>query len=349
MGSGNSRNEITNEVVTDMATNILTTSMTECFASVNIVQSIRIEADPNAGNTALGETHCLNTVKAIRDARMALEAEAEERNPHYHRATVRPELDTMMLTGLGGGAGSAMGPCDGLKSVFTTNINQTSTNQLSTQCNVTNNITNSVNNKIDGESAQLLTNQQDIFGQFGDAWSGTRNRVSTKLGTHIKQNITSKFTNSLHNKLKVNQIINITGNSIYVNGLQQQLTSRQTGSLTAINTVVNEVKNSAVYAIDQVLVNKNDTVGDLLANVFLFFDEFSKLINGLAEQGLVLAFLFIVLMGLMILLIYFSRLYMTLQVVEVTKLRQQRGEDLETPAKTAWSYDMYDTYGMYNV
>jgi hypothetical protein len=293
---------IENDIVTDMVVSSLTEINTSCISTVNVVQSITLNntgAAPSA-NSANGKGACIAALKVIRDARQKLEADAEARNPAYTAQSVSGDLATVLTTGsnlLGGGrtaVNADPGPCDILADIYGSNLGQSATADSSTTCNVTNSITNVIENKIKGKINSALVNQQDILGQITDSISSSRANINLRLNTMMAQSVTTRMSQALRNRIVVDQVITVTGNSIYLDRVSQKVTVKQTGSLLAVNTVVNELSQSADYAIEQLLVNKNDTIGDLLQNLLGFINTFSDFITNTLGQGLVLLFLLFV-------------------------------------------------------
>lgn len=297
-GSGQSLTE-TNNIVNKLSISAITNSSTTCFASLDGSQTIQINAGSNNFSTNGNSpcNLCVQNMKSIYDARMLLEEEIGRGQK------ANPVLETAMLTGSLPSStsknGQLIGPCSSVcKSSIVQNISQSQKLTTKQTCNVRNDIKDDIQNNISTQIQSELKNQQDVLGQFESLLSSNSQSEATKLSSNLTQNITTNFIQNLHQTLKNHQIVEISGSSVIVEGVSQGFTGSIVGSLQTTNSVVNELKNSAQYAISQSLLNKNDTLGDISKGLERTIDNFATLLESTAGQIVIIVSA--ILLGMMI-------------------------------------------------
>lgn len=285
LGNGGQQLTETNNILNNLSISAITNSSTNCFASLDGSQTIQVNAGSNQFSTGGNSpcNLCIQNMKDIYNARLLLEQDLGRGQK------INPVLETAMLTGSlptsTDKKAQQLGPCSAVcKSSIIQDISQSQKLTTKQTCNVENNITNQIQNNIAGQIDSQLKNQQDVFGQFESLFTSNRQSEITKLSSNLSQNITTNFIQNLHQTLKNHQIIDISGSSVLVEGVSQGFTGSIVGSLQSTNSVVNELKNSAQYAISQSLLNKNDTLGDLAKSLERTIDNFADLLESTAGQ-----------------------------------------------------------------
>ena len=288
LGGHGQRLTITDNITTTMTINAVFSSITNCFESTETEQSIDFEGK---NYPEINGAWCLDAIKSIYDARNNLEYEAEEksRGAYVHQEATA-NLEATMLTGASEfDKDGTIGPCALMThSIVVSNIQQTTSFKSTGDCNVTNVDVNDIQQSIQGQIDASLTNKEDILSSLEDIFVTNRDTISTDIATDMTQNITSKFIQSLYSHLLGVQIIDVTGNSLYLNNVKQSMKATQIGTLLVNNTVNDQLSQSAKYQLTQTLLNKNDTIGDLSQDFLQVIETLGDLMDELASQILIL-------------------------------------------------------------
>jgi cobalamin biosynthesis Mg chelatase CobN len=136
-----------------------------------------------------------------------------------------------------------------------------------------------------------LKNQQDIFGTVLQSLTGNSMTMSNRIASSLSQQVTTNFMNSLRTLVSSTQSIRIgasAANSIYVNGVRQQFRASSIGNLTATNTVMNQLKQSADFTVLQTLINENDTIGSLVNSYLRTIESLADFATSASAQILII-------------------------------------------------------------
>jgi len=296
---------ISTDVFTDMSVNSVFQSETSCFQDVTTSQNISVTETPGYTTGTAGCAECHRIMSALVKKRLDMEETARDTNFTY--VPQRPTGDLLRRldpTAVGGGAppvtSTSTDPLTGInacdlvcRSVVVSNLRQDIYVEAKSDCTVSNDVSTTINQKLSGKIESELKNQQDIFGQFGDALAATTTSLSTSLSSAISQNLTQRFVQSLVNRMSAMQDITIGGpgnpiNSAYIVNVSQALRGKQVGTMTVTNTVTNELRQSAEYSIAQSLLNKNDTTGDLVNALLGIVDDVTTLLSNIVTNLLLI-------------------------------------------------------------
>ena len=126
-----------------------------------------------------------------------------------------------------------------------------------------------------------MKNQEDAIGSFEDAFTSNQEKIVTDLSQSMSQNIDNTFTQGLYQHLTAVQSVKFKPNSasFIVDNIDQSFNAKMVGSLVVTNTTLDQLRQSAHYSIAQSLLNKNDTIGDLIKSLTGVLDTFSDLIE----------------------------------------------------------------------
>lgn len=275
---GGTESTIETNILNNMVVNAVTRSVTDCFAEVDAAQSFQLTQSGSYPSMVDGAdspcTYCQGILDEIYTARLELEAKANSIDSGYtsillgegEAGTLSNPIITAMTSGAFSGTGvTAIGPCEGMcNSVIVNNISQSGMFSANNSCTVSSDVTTDIQQTLQAEIESSLTTERDIFGTLGNAFTKDDNDVKTSISTTLAQTINTNFIQGLYNRIESLQSITINdSNSIFVTDVSQGIRADQVGSLTAVNTVVNELRQSATYSIAQILTNKNDTISDL--------------------------------------------------------------------------------------
>jgi hypothetical protein len=285
---------ITTNVMNSLVINSTTNVSTKCFSELTGDQVITINGGTVNTNKILEAcTYCLQHLKTINDYFNQLETKALQLDSNYKKQKANDFLETITTTGSNVVSNkdnkNTLAPCDGVcNNVLVINVSQSQNLKATQECNVESDITNQTDQNIKGSINNFLENKQDIFGQLATAFTTNRESITTNLSQSLSQNITSNFVQSLNQIMQSVQSIQISGNSVLADGLDQSFTGTQVGTLTVTNTVVDQLKQSAGYSIAQSLINKNDTIGDLSKDFIQVIASMSELLDSVSGQFLIL-------------------------------------------------------------
>lgn len=291
---------ITDNITSTLTINSTTTSQTDCFQSSVGNQAIIVQETtlPSQllGQISVACNDCIEQVQKIHAARIAVEEAAQTANPGYTVQKANPDLELQMTTGVSSGAptpGTAtlesLGPCNLMCSdLVVVGVAQSIALKATADCQVTNTFSTDIDQSIQGQISSQLKNQQDFIGQLESAFTSNQQSLTVNLANTMSQNITKFFQQSLSQTMAANQLVQVTGNSIYAAGIDQTFTGSMVGQLTVSNTVNDQLRQSASYSIAQSLLNKNDTIGDLAGDFLQVIQTMSALIEELTSQILIL-------------------------------------------------------------
>lgn len=315
LGGRDQQLTITDNLTTNMMVNVTTNVVTDCFNSLAAVETIDITDSPSYISTFEKVSpdpysQCLIKLSAVRNARQNLELEAEQRNSDYTPQWPNPLIDIMIATGLTpeisiptnipstsaapGTAPAILGACEAVVHPnLVRNISQRTVQSAVASCNVDTTINNNIQQNISGTISAQLQNQQDFIGQLEGNLSGRTESIANNLASSLGQNVTSNLVNSLRLRMAVQEKISIKGGSLLVENINQQFRGTQVGTLSMVNTVTNQIRQSATYSISQSLQNKNDTIGDLTKDYLQTINTMADLLEDLTTNLLIIVGLII--------------------------------------------------------
>lgn len=331
MGSSQSLT-VSNTLVSNMTMNSVMRQQTSCFSSLETIQEITVQnignapdltydSDPtyvtqpdscrSSSNPAYNPrggvcgcpetksscTMCECILNQILAARYDLEAKAQFQNSKYVPQKATTDLETAMI---------ASGCSLVCNDVVVEKVLQDSNLSASQTCNVQSTNQTDFNASFQAELSQSLTNQQDIFGQVAGLFSNSNRSVSSYIESNISQNITKEFVQNLHQSIFNIQSLKVQGHSIYVNQVQQQFKASQVGTLNIVIQTMDQLKQSAQFAITQTLVNTNDTIGSLTKNALGIIQNVADLIQTIAFQIIVIITAVIVTLAIILLIRQFT-------------------------------------------
>lgn len=296
---------ITDNIMTSMTINATTNVVTECFSSLSGSQSLTITETPltSGQQTTLSKVcqSCLASINSVYEARNALESKANQQNPGYTIQTANPCLVTLMTTG---GSPSVdcsstasnptigslgVGPCTAVCSnIVVANVAQSITMTSKQDCTVTNDLTNDISQSIQGQIDASLTNQQDLSGQLGSLFFSNSEGISADLSSTMSQSVTNNMIADLSQTMYAAQYVQVQGQSVYADTVSQSFNGSMVGTLQIVNTVTDQLRQSAQYSLAQTLLNKNDTIGDLANDYLQIIQAISELVDDLATDMLLI-------------------------------------------------------------
>lgn len=270
-GGGGTDLSISNTILSEMVMKSITKSSTNCFQSVSAEQSISVSdlsGYPDPSNTVTEV--CLDPLSTIYEARVALEQKAASTVSGYEVQTPNSFLENAMITGTFEDT-SIIGPCDLMsRSLVITNVKQEQQFTAEANCTVETTIQNDFEQELNTQIESYLENNEDVFGQLSNIFGGAgTSSVSTDLSNLMAINIDQQFVQNLANQISNIQKFTVTDSaSIYVNNASQSFKGSQYGELRVVNNVLNTLKQTASFNIQQALINKNNAIEDI-GNSFL--------------------------------------------------------------------------------
>ncbi len=292
---------ITDNLLTKITINAVTSVATDCFTSLDTSQVIKIKdytalSDAQSADLQSACSYCIEQINKVYEARMQLEADANAANPSYTPQVPNPVLQTMMTTGgvEGGTAGKttsvdSIGPCTAICSdIVLTNAVQQVTLTAQQNCTVKSDISNAIQQSISGQISAAIKNSQDIFGQLDSIFTSNTEAMAVNLATVITQNITNDFVESLAQTIHASQNVAIQGHSIFATNVKQAFNGSMIGNLNVVNSVTDQLRQSAEYSIAQLLLNKNNTIGDLSKDFLGVINTIDDLIEDTTTQILII-------------------------------------------------------------
>lgn len=286
---------IDDNIHSDLVLNAVTNSVTNCFEQVDSNQAIEVQESP--GYPQVENTKncidCLQIMSDIVNKRKELEIEANTLNSSYKPQKANPELEDFLVAGtLSSNSQSPLsevGPCQLVcKDVTVTNINQTTRYKGKSSCQVQNNFRDDLSAELKGKIDAYLKNQQDIIGQLESIFTSSRQSIALNLSNVMSQSVSTTVVQNIRNQSNLTQNVSISGNSLFVSGISQSINATQLDNLSVVNTITNQLRQSAKYSITQSILNKNDTIGDLTKDYLQVVQEFSDLLDDLSGQILII-------------------------------------------------------------
>lgn len=297
---------VSNTILSDMNVNAQFLSDTSCFSNTIGNQAVTIVGGPsspdtydvsqlNAPNGAC--TVCTQLLDSIVQAREALETDAlTQSNGRY----TPQQPSQAMATAMTGGQTSSLnqlGACSLMCSdIVVYGVQQSQSFTVTENCQVSDQVNNDISQIIQGQVSQSLTNQEDILGSIENAFTSNRQSITNNIATRMNETTTTSVRQTLANVIQSTQTISVglgptnNGNShsIYVNVVEQSFNAKSTASLVVNNELNNTLRQSADYSISQTLLNKNDTIGDLVNSFLGIIDTVGGFVDTLTGQLLII-------------------------------------------------------------
>lgn len=281
-GKGGDKLSIVNNITNQATITSLITSTTDCFVTQSVDDAIALPVNTNTDENS----------KACADQTIGCSGAVQ--------AVIAKRASLAQKWGINAGE-TTVNPCQNIcRSVIVQNISQQSILKSNGNCSISNNITNNIQQSMKEQLDSQVTNQEDIFGQLGSIFAGTRESINNDLSHVLSQNLQQDFVNNLTVQLADRQKITISGASIYVDGITQRLTGSVNGTLKVTNTITDQLSQSSDFSLQQTLKNINDSVGDLGKDFLSVVDSVSSIIDTLVGQllfiigGILVAILLII-------------------------------------------------------
>ena len=288
--TGNS-NKVTNDILTENVINATTSATTQCYVTNSSVQNILLKEIVPTGYTPVnigGDscTLCGSVWMNLKRKRNQL-----VRGAGLGEIEPIPKED----------------PCELMCQNFVaSNITQSGTFKAQATCDVDQTFDTKVRTELTGKIQQSLTNQQDVLGGLSNLLTSNKDSIANSMSSSMSQNIDSTFASRLHVGTQSLQNItfgagpNASLSSVYANNIEQHVNGNSFGTLRVVQDVTNQLRQSTSYSVQQTLLHKNDTIGDLAEQILggmRNMDEiltsvvgFSLLIGGLVVAvGMIIA------------------------------------------------------------
>jgi hypothetical protein len=272
-GGGGTDLTIKNNVTNNLVATSMISSTTNCFPSSTSSNTINVayNAPPGYTDAALSGGGCLQcynglnlVLKKREEARQHMGLPPENSLVAFTTAMTNPDPDHQGVNSV-----DLSNPCGPIcTEIMIGNITQSNHVTVTENCNDTNNLSTNMSNSIKESVQSQLSNQQDIFGQLGSIFAGTRASIATNFANTMTMNVNVAFLNQLHTITNASNTFSVKGVSIYANNIQQSIDSTTIASMNVSNSVVDQLTQSSDFGLSQTLKNINDSTGDL-ANAFL--------------------------------------------------------------------------------
>lgn len=263
--------KIDNSISTRLTIEALAETSTTCNTTVNVSNTFTTNSSPR-GTDASNSSGCLECLSVVQEAvaeRSRLETEASERNRRYQNQTLTTSLIPLSNE-----------VCDFVcKDIVSKNVDQDINWVSSTGCQVNSQTRNDLQQTIQGKLQQYLESKTDVFGELSSIFNrieaGVSNSMATTMTDSIQESIREVFITSAN----VANTITVNGNSIYLNGLSQQVDGSVVAKLQSQNNLLNQIRQSATYGISQSLVYHNDTIGDVATSLSRILVTMGKILE----------------------------------------------------------------------
>jgi len=314
LGGRHQQLTISDNLTTNMTVDTVTNVTTNCFSSATAAQTFTLENSEYATKYAQLPNSpyalCLNELLKIRNARYNLEEECVKRNSSYTGQVPSGNIALMMDTGLvpdvsqpsnvspsapPSDVPTLIGACEAVVNAnIIRNVSQKSVEKNTANCSVSNTITNNISQNIAGTISAQLKNQQDFIGQLEGNLSGNTDKISNNIASALSENVTTNIVQSLNLRMTADQNVTIEpSGSLFLENVNQSFRGTQVGTLNMVNTVTNQIRQSATYSISQSLQNKNDTIGDLTKDYLQTINTMADLLEDLTTNLLIITALII--------------------------------------------------------
>lgn len=290
LGGGGNSLTISNNISNNLTASAFLNSNTSCFVSSSATNTLRQNESPPANYQGAN----LATKGGCPSCNEALAEILKKRSDTAQSMGLFPE-DTSAFGVPTGTTGdpkqnvSFENPCFAIcTEMLVENVSQQQTFDVTGNCNVDNDIVNNMSANIKGSVNSQLSNQEDIFGQLGSIFAGTKDSITTNYANTMTSTVSSNFLQQLTDSTKSQNTISLTGTSIYVNGISQNVTVKSVASLNVTNSVVDQMTQSSDFSLAQSLKNINDTTGDLATSFLNIISSVAGMLDTLVGQVLML-------------------------------------------------------------
>ena len=292
---------VTNNILNSAMINATTSFSSECFSIQQGSQIVQINgaSDYNPQNESnSGCTQCLSLLDDIVKKRAAVEQLAAI-HVNYTPQTISDNIQTLMSGGStysnvgtdGKSVDSVIGPCQLMcQSIVVNDVNQNQKFQGTTSCQITDDSVSKIQQSMEAQIQQFLKNDQDVFGQAEQGLQDTQESVTNNISTVLSQNLTTSVVQNLVSEADSRQFfaVDTSTASLYVGGSLQDFQSVQTATLTAVNQVTNQLRQSSQYSISQSLLNKNDSIEDISNSLIGVLQKLSDVIEDVTTGVLII-------------------------------------------------------------
>ncbi len=281
-GKGGDKLTIVNNITNEATITSFVSVATQCFSTTTSEQTITLPVNSGSDEQS----------KACGDPDIGCNAAVQ--------AVIAKRAGLAQKWGINAGETTAT-PCENIcRGVIVKRLDQESVLKSVANCSIDSTITNNIQQSMKEQLDSQVTNQEDIFGQLGSIFAGTRESINNDLSHVLTQNLQQEFVSNLTTQLANRQTISVTGTSIYAEGITQQLTGSVFGTLKVTNTITDQLTQSSDFSLQQTLKNINDSVGDLGKDFLSVVDSVSSIIDTLVGQllfiigGILVAILLII-------------------------------------------------------
>jgi hypothetical protein len=170
--------------------------------------------------------------------------------------------------------------CAGVcKSCIVQNVTQNASVGFSASCQITNQVMQEMENKFQADIRQKLTENMDVLGQltetFGSLISGgdDETNIATLVTTRLRNITNSKVGQDLTNNINVIQALDVSGRSIYVDGLTFNANAEFMSRNLAKNDITSALTTETEASLIQAIHDRNNTIGDLARTIADTFED----------------------------------------------------------------------------
>jgi hypothetical protein len=159
------------------------------------------------------------------------------------------------------------------------NVNQDAKVGFEANCQITNNVMQEMENKFQADITQKLKENKDVLGQltetFGALLGGgdESSEISTLITSRLRNITNSSITQSLTNNVNVAQTVEVTGRSVYADGLTFNADAEFISRNLAKNDIFSALTSESEASVIQEIHDRNNTIGDLARTIADTFED----------------------------------------------------------------------------